>query len=299
MDKEKVISIYRDGGFSINKKHGHYFTKKEWVNHSFPFLLDIPLNKALVDSLKWEHPLSVIKIESKRTNTYEFILKTDNYSLDIFTMYVRNRIRKSLRDCEFRRPELDDLLHFGFAINKQTMERQDRSEWFSDKYKCWEKFITSFYINNDIIILGAYIADKMVAYVIVYDLMDKFVIINPYFDKDASSSAPMNGLIYTLVNQLIKDHGPVTVSYGIESFIPMPNLNRFKQNLLFEKIPATRIYIINPLLIPFVRVIIYTTLHFIKRKTIRNTFLRDLIRLYQGHRLLYNELNNRGKGINY
>jgi len=38
----------------------------------------------------------------------------------------------------------------------------------------------------------------MIGYLMAYDLMGKYIIINPYYDKKYSSSAPMNGLIYTL-----------------------------------------------------------------------------------------------------
>ncbi len=290
MKAEELADIYRNCGCKIKKIEGYLFNNQRYINYSFPLLDVIPISKSLINSLKWKYLLSIIFTESRIKNTYEFLLEANNYDLDKFASKIRNRIKKSLKNCTFKKPSLEDLLHFGHKINQQTLHRQSRRDRILYEYKCWEKYITSFYSNENVIILGTYFNDRMVAYIIVYYLAGKYIIQNAFIDKqDSRITAPMNGLIYTMVNQLIEKYGSIKISYGLESFFPLPDLNRFKQNMLFEPLPATRMYIINPLLLPFFKLIIYINVHLFKRKSIKSSFVRRVIRLYQGNRIFIKE----------
>jgi len=59
--------------------------------------------------------------------------------------------------------------------------------------------------------------------------------------------------------------------------------------MLFDRIPVSRVYLLHPLLVPFVRLLIFYNLRVLKRKSIASPFTRKLIRLYQGHRLYFRE----------
>ena len=130
----------------------------------------------------------------------------------------------------------------------------------------------------------------MVGYVVAVDLGERYDMCHTFIDRnDSQVTNAMNGLLYTLVNQIIEKNGSVKISYGIDSFTELHELNRFKHNMLFERSPVSRVYVINPLLLPFVRLIIFYNLRLLGRKSIRSPFTRKLIRIYQGHRLYFRE----------
>jgi hypothetical protein len=189
----------------------------------------------------------------------------------------------------FKRPSLEDLFQFGLRMNQQTLARQGRSDKILTNKHQWEKYITSFYSQENIYILGAYIAERMVGYITVCKIEGNYYIIDPFYDKEAASSSPIHGIIFTLVNQLIEKNGSIKIYYGLDSFSPLPNLNKYKQSLLFKRVPATRVFVINPILMPFLKLIIFFCVCILKRKNIKNSFIRKIVSLVQGNRIIYKQ----------
>lgn len=292
MNTNELVRIFRNGGIVINKINGHYFNRQGWINYSFPLLDVIPAELIPGSYPGWKYLISVFLTSAKRKNTYEFILETDSYIIENFDKKIRNRIRKSLQNCEFKRPSLEDMIGFGLKINQSTFSRQQRKDKTLTDTRHWTKYIQSLYLQDDFIFLGAYYANRMVAYIIVYEFNGKYIIQHAFIDRqDADVANPMNGLIYTLVNQLIKQKGSIRITYGLESFNPLPDLNRFKSNMLFERIPVSRIYLINPLILPLIKFMMFYIIQVLKRRSIRSSLLQKMIRLYQGHRLYFRECN--------
>jgi len=286
MDLTDFVRIHRDSGYSITKRENYYFLNRGIVNYSFPQLLEIPLNYKLVQSLRWRYLISVIKADSKIKNNYEYILKTDSYELDDFRKKTRTTIRKSLNTCSFKRPSLQDLITSGLAINQQTLKLQERSDKFLTNPQCWEKYISLFYNNIDSIILGAYFEDKLIGYAIAYELEGKHYFHLQHIDRNYATYYPMSGLMYVIINQIIKEKGRIEISDGIESFDPMPSLNQFKTYMRFERVPINRVYIIHPALLILLKVIVFYYVHLLGKRNVSNQWIRRIITLYQGHRVL-------------
>jgi hypothetical protein len=291
MKLHEVIEIFRSAGINVVNENDCYFSTSRGITYTFPPVAKYPVQYLNIKRLKWKHFISVIYTDLQIKNTFEFVLSANNYSLELFDKKVRNRIRKSLQHCTFKRPELADLQKEGLYINKKTCKRQHRDDkMLTNPYK-WNKYISTLYAYDQIFMLGSYYNNRMVGYIVAYELEDKINILHAYIDrKDAEITSPMNGLIFNLINLLIKKYGTVTISYGIESFAPLPELNRFKCNMLFKRIPVTRLYLINPLLIPWIKVYLFVILNLLHKKNVHNPFTRKLIRLYQGHRLYYKVL---------
>jgi hypothetical protein len=292
MHIDELVDVHRKSGFIIKKYGDLYFLNKGLLTYSFPQLDDMKVTQKLLNLIRFRYPLSVIKIDSKYKNGYEFILETDSYVVENFPAKVRNMIRRSLKDCTFRRPSLADLLINGLEINRQTLSKHGIKDNLLISKRKWHNFVTAFYGNKEIEIFGAYIKDNMVGYIMAYHYNGKYIILNPYFNFKASCSGPMNGLLYTLINNIIAKNGEIKISYGLESFFPIPTLNRFKHSMLFKRIAITRASLLNPLLVPFVKLIVFVNISVLRRKSIRNRIIRNIVFVYQGHRLLTKKLVN-------
>jgi hypothetical protein len=288
MNVHEMVSIYREGGLMIKSVGNCYFNRQGLINYSFPNLERIPVNNTLIDSIRWKYMISVLLTEMKRKNSYEFILNTNNYSIDHFAKKIRNRIRKSIQNCTFKRPDLEDLLTFGLAINRQTLKRQGKRDKLLTDAGLWRQYISALYNQQSITMLGAYYTGRMVGYIIALQLDGKYIINHAFIDRvDSETTDPMNGLLYNLVNLLLRQEESIEISYGLDSIAELPELNRFKSNMLFEAVPVSRVYILHPFLVPFIRFIIFFFIYFLRKKGIRKPFARKLIRLYQGHRLRF------------
>jgi hypothetical protein len=293
MKTQEFVSIYRDAGFNIKTIEGLDFYQQGLLNYSYPNLVTMPINDAVINAVKWKYPISMILTNLQRKNTYEFILHTNDYSIDRFAKKIRNRIRKSLQNCTFNRPGLEEMKTSGLYLNRQTLKRQNRSDKTLTDARIWSNYVTSLYNHNEVDFLGAYYSGRMVGYIIAAKLEEKYIIVHAFIDRnDSETTDPMNGLIFTLVNQLINKKETVTISYGLDSFLPLVELNRFKSNMLFERIPVSRAYIIHPVLLLFIRLVIFYYINILEYRNVRNSFTRKLIRLYQGYRLYFRECNS-------
>lgn len=294
MTTDEITNILMNAGLKIRRYKGTFFWKNRCINYNFPPVCKIPYSAIKqIRSIRWKHLITVVYSDTRFKNTSEFMLQTDHYSLEDFDRKVRNRLRKSIQTCTFKRPTLAELQQYGLQINCQTCQRQHRSDFYlTDKSK-WGKFINTVYSREDFCILGAYYQNRMVGYIVSYSLKEKQIMLLAYIDrKDSDITCPMNGLIYSLVNALLEINGSVNLSYGIESFVALPELNRFKANMLFRRIPGSRIYLLNPCIVPIIAGIVFFVVAVMKRKHVHSPFLQKTIRLYQGYRLYYKEKRN-------
>ena len=282
----EYIHLCRNCGQFISTINGNYFQPHGWKCYSYPLNYKITINESLVKSLKWKYLITTVFTKLKRKNAIEFVLDTNSYDINLFSRKTRNRINKSLSNCSFKKPCLEHLVSFGLEINRQTLNRQHRRDKILTSKKQWNTYISTLYSDNEIIFLGAYYKERMVGYLITFELEGEFNILHAFIDRqDSETTSPMMGLIYTLANQLIMKYGSVKISYGLDSFNAEPELCRFKRNMLFKPIPVTRVYVINPIVLLFFKLIIILNIRILGRKNIHNAFTRKIIQLYQGYRI--------------
>jgi len=286
--------LHRSTGYAIKKTGNQYFLKHQRINYSFPLLAEIPVSRQLVDHLKWRHPVTVIKTSAPVKNTYEYILKTENYGIGTFRKRTRTTIRKCLKNCEIKRPTLEDLIHTGLQINRQTLHRQRRTDKFLTQEKRWKKYASLLYHQKDTTILGAYLGSRMIAFAVAYQLQGKHCFYIQHIDRNYSTYYPMSGLIYELVNKILDAYGRIEISDGIESFHSTPSLNRFKRYMQFERQPITRVYVLHPFLVPAVHFMAFFWLRILRKRNVKHPFVRKAIDLYYGYRLLSRMLPRTG-----
>ncbi len=299
MKIEEFESINRSQGQNIKRVGDYYFCGQRNTSFPFPVYTAFPMNRIvsvdrrLTRALKWKFLISNVYLELPKKDIYEFMLTTDRYELDQFNGKLRANIRKSLRVFSFRKPSLEDLLSDGLAINQQTCERQSRTDENLTDYQKWAKYINSIHSNSGFTILGTYLEDKMVGYLIAYELEGKINLTEAFIDRNmASGISPMKGLLYVLINNLVKEHGTVTVSYGFHRFSRPTPLTSFKQNMHFQRFSFAKGFIVNPVLLLGLRISIFTMIKILKRKSFKQKWAKEFIRLYQGHRRVMEALKS-------
>lgn len=286
MNLHEFVRLHKEIGYTVKQWNGSYFLNNGMVAYSFPQLMEIPVDKKLVNLLKWRKLITVIKTGHSLKNTCEYILKTENYSLETIRKKTRTTIKKSLRTCEFKRPELNELIDEGLAINRDTLKVQNRKDKFLSTPEVWKKYITMFYQQPETKILAAYVNEKMIAYAIAYLMDGKHYFHLQHINRQFATYYPMSGLMFKLINEIIAETGKIEISDGIESFVPMPSLNKFKRYMGFERVPITRVYVLHPVLVILLKPIVFYVLSLKKKRKIRTPFLQKTVDLYYGHRML-------------
>ena len=290
MKLKEFIDIYRDSGQNLKYICGSYFQTHGLRCFSYPFNYKIIVTGDHINALKWKYLITHIFTDSARKNAIEFILDTNDYDINRFGRKTRNRINKSLQNCSFRRPGLEELLKFGLNINRQTLKRQHRRDKKLSSERIWSKYITTLYSRHDFIFWGAFYQNSMIGYIVVFELEGVYNLLHAYIDRQGSTNvSPMCGMLYTLINQIIEKEGSIFLSYGLDQLTQLSELNRFKRNMLFNQIPVTKIYVLHPLLLILFKLIICFYINILKRRNIKNRFVRKVISVYQGNRIYFRD----------
>jgi hypothetical protein len=211
------------------------------------------------------------KTDIQTKNSFEYIFSGSDYSLGMFHSKTRNQIRKGLKSCVFKRPILSDLIDTGYEINCSTLSRQKRNVSYLDDKNLWSKYISILYYTDDVNILGAYYETTLVAYTLFIKVGTIYYIYHPFVNNDYSVFCPMNGLLFTFINEIISREKEISVSYGLASLQDKPGLDKFKKAMLFEEIPVSRIIVFHPFYGLFINKVGSFILG-LSNKFIKNTF---------------------------
>jgi len=293
MKIEEFASLNRSWDKTIKRVGDYYFCKQRDAGYpiavysAFPLNQKVKVDRQFIKELKRKFLITQILLDLPKKDIYEYVLTTDNYSLDQFNGNQRHRIRKCQKIFSFRNPSLEDLLQEGLAINRQTIERQSRTDSKLTDSKLWTRYVHSIYNDSRFTILGAYRENLMVAYLVVYNLEGKFNLVEAFIDRNqAKGASPMRGLLYTLINNLTGEYGKITISYGFHKFSRPTSLTRFKETMHFERFSYAKAYVVNPVLQVALGLLVFVLIKLLHRKTFKRKWTRATIKLYQGHRRL-------------
>lgn len=250
MNTEEYIGFLKKQGHEVRFCDGSYWLRKNrfhWLN--VPSL--IPVNrslKSIVHSfVKTRACLLTFLTDAAQSNTYEYVFSGFHYSLEDFSSKIRNQIKTGLKKCLVKEPDFADILEQGFDVNLQVFKKQSRFEPVLCDFNKWQNYCNLLRTQNDVWIRAAYVEDRLVAYCVFMLIETKIYILHPFMNYSYSSCCPMNAILYSFINEFIRNNGSITVSYGLASFVEMQSLDRFKNNMLFKKSPVCRIVAVNPI----------------------------------------------------
>lgn len=163
--------------------------------------------------------------------------------------------------------------------------KQGRSDRHLTKLSDWQRYISALYNSGKCRILAAYIDSRIVGYITAVNICGSYYILDPYYDLKAAASSPTQGLIFCLVNQILDEEGQITIYYGIESFSPLPSLNKYKQSMLFRREPATRVYFLHPFVKLGIWILVMFSVKILRKKSFKSLFMKKSIWLLQGSRI--------------
>lgn len=254
MKTDEFVCLNRELGHNIISFNGYHWMKKnDGIAISIPSLeIIFPTRSNFMYLFKKGVKIISFKTDLGHYNSFEYVFYGNEYYIEHFDSKTRNQIRKSLKSCVFSRPQLSDLVDTGFEINVATLTRQGRFIDYLGIKDLWTQYITNLYNARDVFILGAYYDKLLISYSLFIKINEVYCIYHPFINLEYSSYCPMNGILFTFINETIKSEGQIKISYGLASYIDKPGLDKFKKAMMFVEEPITRISVINPLFSLFI-----------------------------------------------
>jgi len=240
MNKDEYIELHKKLGFNIYIGDEAWLLSKHYA-YSFPAIDNIKLSPSDLNFLKRKRKFIIFQSEEEKITTSEYVFKGDSYDINLFKSKIRNQIRMGLKSCEIREVSLDCLIKEGLSINRSVLHKHNRTvENLVVSHK-WEKYIKEFFSHPDIIIYGAFISSKLVAYSIFVKYNERYVIVHPFMNYEYSKFCPINAILYVFINKIISESSFIDITYGLEAFFGNESLDHFKVNMLFKPIERSRV----------------------------------------------------------
>jgi hypothetical protein len=244
--KEKVIKT--ESGFWQELYRG--------VFTSIPFYKPInPPKSELYNILLKTQCLAIKFVSDKQSGEPISLLNCNKkpYDLSVLQKKARNQTRRGLEVCKIYKMNLKEISDLGYDLNIGTLARQGRN---SKQLKIsWEKNCERMILNLGYEFWGATINSQLAAFIGFVQLDDSLSIMIQRSSQALLKFYPNNALTYEITRMALMDRSLTYVTYGLESIEKIPSLDNFKINMGYEKIPVFQRIIINPILIPIVKLI--------------------------------------------
>lgn len=254
-NRQAYIQFVAAQGYRIRLgQHCYWIEKSPRIWESAPSHRSIRLNPGEASSLFRQGALALRYTcpPDQGARTFQYIWDDKNFSLESLHKDARRNVRKNLDACQFRRIGFDFLAREGCHINQAVFARQSRDgdEFQVDDSK-WRAYMKVCAMMPFLEAYGIFIDDRLCAYSAVIFCDDYCYTLHPYAHPDYFKFYPMNVLIYCLVKIILARPEIRCVSYGVESYISRPTLDRFKIAMGCRKTPLGRCIAIHPLAKPF------------------------------------------------
>jgi len=186
--------------------------------------------------------------ESDGSPTYEIVCDDKNYGFDSLTPPARRRARRGLNDCAIDSIEFDVLAREGCEINQSVFDRQnrERGSFLTDEGR-WRDYVGFCRTIPNIRAFGAMIGGKLCAFAVAGIIDGYCYLLHTHGHSDYLWHGPMNALILTVTREMLANPDVECVSWGVESLLPRPELERFKMSMGYRRRPTGRRILINPM----------------------------------------------------
>jgi hypothetical protein len=190
--------------------------------------------------------------EAHNVNAWLYIYHGPYYNFDALSKTARRDVRRAQRNLTFSFLPWSVLLAQGFPAYRDTRKRVGLSDGTSKSFQDRFKFVAQ---NPAHYALGAWKDDVLVAFMWLLVVDDWVSIESSYSTDDHLNLCPNNGLAHYVLDFFIAQRGFRLVSYGLSSIqdgTDTVGLHTYKTKVGFVAQPVHRVFIIHPLLRPFV-----------------------------------------------
>lgn len=254
MDREEYARFLSAQGLRILRFGGEL-----WVEKRKFFFENIPPHRR-IHLGRWDASklflsgAAVIRYscdETEGRNSFEYVCEDKTYDLHSLDPNGRRRTRRGLEHCAIRRIDFDLLAECGCAINRSVFDRQGRvgRRLFTDERR-WKQYMAACGLLRNVEAYGAFVGDRLCGYSMAVFVDDYAYLHHTHSYAESLKFSPINALTFTVVKGLLQRPEVKRVSQGLEPFVPLPEVERFKISMGFQRRSIGRRVVANPLALP-------------------------------------------------
>lgn len=160
---------------------------------------------------------------------------------------MRNKVRQGLRNCTVRPVSFEYLRDHGMPLNRDTLNRQGRDDPTFSQPARWARLCQAGRHIKGAGAWGAFVGEQLAAYMTTFFINGYSNILHQMSRTDLLASRANNVLAFVATREMLASPGIQGVSYGQASIRGLPELERYKVRLGYEKWPMRYVVVLHPL----------------------------------------------------
>ncbi len=178
--------------------------------------------------------------------SWQMVATGADYDLENFSANTRSKIRRGLKQHQFRRVSGEELARVGERAFLDTVVRQGRAGRYGlDR---WRAMLASADATAGIEIWSAWQDQVLAAYLLVMVFEDACEFYEARSRDETLRSYPNNALVYTVARQMLVERGLPQVTFGIAGLEENESLDAFKLAMGFIRKPILQHVVFHPAL---------------------------------------------------
>src|SRR5208283_185203 len=180
--------------------------------------------------------------------SFEYVCSEKPMTLGALAPDARRRVRRGMERCEVRRVEFDLLAKYGFPINHSTLLRQGRPgpALVTDE-ALWQRYMRACATIPSVEAYGAFVENRLIGFSISVIIQNYSYLHYTHAYTEHLKYSPINVLTYAVTKAMLERAEISHVSQGLEPFVSLPDVERFKLAMGFWKRPVRRRVVVNPI----------------------------------------------------
>ena len=175
-----------------------------------------------------------------------YVCRQRDYDFDSVKRQFRAHVRRGLATCEVRRVREQELLRQGHPLNLQTMERQGRYDPEFGDLDRWERFVHAIGQCPEIVPMGAFSNDRLLAYAITCREDGWFHVLHQMSRSDALDQHPNHTLTFALTREIATNPEIEAVCLGYKALLDQDGLHQYKKRFGYEMIEQNSVIQLRP-----------------------------------------------------
>ena len=251
--------LKRQGHQVIRTESSYWYDAGPRVLQAFPYHWTIQPSEQELQELILNHGIISLRYSTKLKSTegmvsYHVVLSPP-YDMDVLKTKVRNRLRKGLRECQVDKIPFERLAGEGWALQRETLERQGRTGSMSQLE--WKRLCLSARDLKGFEAWGALVDGRLVASILTCRIDDICYIPLAQSLRKYQKLYANNALFYIACRDMLTHEGVSGIFGNLHSLDAPESVSEFKLHIGFTAKPVRQRVVFHPKAMPF----IYTTTH--------------------------------------
>jgi len=265
-------SFWFDAGFGAYQAFPYH-----WLVQPSEQELDELLVKSRAIALRYSAPLE----NPVGCISYHAVYQASKYELDLLERRTRQNVRAGLNNCKVEQISFRRLAEEGWALEKDTVDRQARKLDFDEKH--WRRRCDIAAQFPGFEAWGAVADGRLVASLLTLQIDDSCEFLSQQCYHAYLGKRVNNALTFVVTQTMVNRPGTSLIFYALQSLDASPSVDEFKFRMGYVARPVRQRVVLHPWLVPLVRPALVRVLGKLSVRMPTHTFLPKLVGMLRFH----------------